>query len=672
MSPRNNDGYYSSFYSSLNSPTSSSWLNYYALQSDKTYDRTTLSRSDFLDQSLRLASYLSHHGCAPSTHVLHLFTSNTLSDLLARYAHAVIGSVGVTTNWSADSKERIEYKARSTGCKVVVMEGRVEGGVEEYLKGKLEGVKFLDLKDKPYMHFPPLPFPPSSTPSPESTRFVIFTSGTTGDPKGVNLTHSNYLTNALTFKGFLNPNDGKFTAVVTNPMHHTNSTSITDWCVRDGNSTLHLFSGYSTKFWTHLDEIVQNTPTNDTVIAPLVSRHIDFLSSLSSSVPSPLPKSIKTSLSRTVILLGSAPVGPSTIRNLQECAGTLPTVRFGSTETTLQVLGTPRGYTNVDVFKAGWDHSFEGNPSPGYYIGRPHDECTSVRVVKSVKGGEEGFMVDVAEGTPGYLVCEGGNVMSGYVNNDKATREVLVEDGGKTWYTNLGDVCFYLAGRDGGKDYYWMSRDSALLIRGGANYSYAQVENELQGIVKEVYGEGIELAVVGLRVESEHEDDCLVTISFDDAVAQAERDNVEKTFMSVMKKKATKGAKPTRMMIGDIPKNFKGAVLVKDLKKIWKNRLIGAVSPPPATSNDDDNRDHYPYCSCYCEENVFKLLETLLKTKPSPDQHYVCFISNDLRATPLWYQRAGGGGGGEPVVWDYHVVCISKPDNSGIVVRDFD
>ena len=33
---------------------------------------------------------------------------------------------------------------------------------------------------------------------------------------------------------------------------------------------------------------------------------------------------------------------------------------------------------------------------------------------------------------------------------------------------------------DGGSDFFWCSRDSALLIRGGANYSYEQINAELQ------------------------------------------------------------------------------------------------------------------------------------------------------------------------------------------------
>ena len=59
--------------------------------------------------------------------------------------------------------------------------------------------------------------------------------------------------------------------------------------------------------------------------------------------------------------------------------------------------------------------------------------------------------------------------MSGYVGNEVDTSKALVEGG---WYVNLGDIVFRLRSvADGAHDYYWQSRDSALLIRGGANYA---------------------------------------------------------------------------------------------------------------------------------------------------------------------------------------------------------
>lgn len=57
------------------------------------------------------------------------------------------------------------------------------------------------------------------------------------------------------------------------------------------------------------------------------------------SVPLPV---LRERLSKVDFLVGSAPVGPGTIERIQKFAKKLPLVRFGSTETCLQVLGSPR------------------------------------------------------------------------------------------------------------------------------------------------------------------------------------------------------------------------------------------------------------------------------------------------------------------------------------------
>ena len=80
-------------------------------------------------------------------------------------------------------------------------------------------------------------------------------------------------------------------------------------------------------------------------------------------------------MASTTLLLGSAPVGPTTVQRLTKYAGALPTVRFGSTETCLQVLGTPLGRSEdatLASFRAGWAHKWAGEKCEGYYIGRPH------------------------------------------------------------------------------------------------------------------------------------------------------------------------------------------------------------------------------------------------------------------------------------------------------------
>lgn len=65
----------------------------------------------------------------------------------------------------------------------------------------------------------------------------------------------------------------------------------------------------------------------------------------------------------------------------QKYLGQLPTIRFGSTETCLQVMGTPNTALDeeamLEAFRRGWEHQPEGQP-PGFWVGRPHAPYTEV------------------------------------------------------------------------------------------------------------------------------------------------------------------------------------------------------------------------------------------------------------------------------------------------------
>ena len=89
------------------------------------------------------------------------------------------------------------------------------------------------------------------------------------------------------------------------------------------------------------------------------------------------------------------------------------------------------------------------------------------------------------------------------------------------------------------------------------------------------------MAVVGLKLESEHEDACCVTIELCTDAARAARPRIEETFLQAAGGKGgvSKGAKPDKLRIATIPRNFKGAVQLPDLVAEWKVQL--GLSPPP-------------------------------------------------------------------------------------------
>jgi len=169
--------------------------------------------------------------------------------------------------------------------------------------------------------------------------------------------------------------------------------------------------------------------------------------------------------------------------------------------------------------------------------------------------------------------------MSGYVKNAKATREAFHQG----WYTGLKDIAFTLKnGQDGALDYYWVTRESTLLIRGGANYAYDQIDAELADLISHHYqlpADSFDVAVVGLKVKSEHEDSCCVTIEMKNRQAQKRVAEIEKTFKDIAAQHISKGAKPDYVRFAQIPRNFKGAVLVKELAAEFGDWLSPDISP---------------------------------------------------------------------------------------------
>jgi len=274
-------------------------------------------------------------------------------------------------------------------------------------------------------------------------------------------------------------------------------------------------------------------------------------------------------------MIGSAPVGPTTINRVLAFSEHLPIVRFGSTETCLQVMATPRTLSQNELrkaFEAGWSHRYRGERAIGYYIGRDHSPFTRVKAVKSIDVGNKGYLQDCALGEPGYLVTQGPHIMSHYIGEAEATESVFREG----WYTGLRDIVFTLRNEtDNQLDYYWMTRDLALLIRGGANYSYDQIAAELSKVLVEDFelkSEQFKLAVVGLRVESEHEDSCCVTIELSPEAGGRQKE-LEANFMYRARQRVAKGFRPDYIRFAEIPINFKGLVRIPELRLDYRKSL---------------------------------------------------------------------------------------------------
>ncbi|XP_074661697.1 protein N-terminal glutamine amidohydrolase-like [Tubulanus polymorphus] len=84
------------------------------------------------------------------------------------------------------------------------------------------------------------------------------------------------------------------------------------------------------------------------------------------------------------------------------------------------------------------------------------------------------------------------------------------------------------------------------------------------------------------------------------------------------------------------------------------------------------SKDECIYTKCFCEENVWKMCESIRKRIPSElEKCYAVVLSNPNRTIPLWEQIASDDPE-DPVVWDYHVIFLHVTDGDGSHVYDLD
>jgi len=553
------------------------FVHYYYRGADGELLDERLTRGELWDLGRRAATALHKRGLGPGDFFTLCFGRNHYVDLAFRIAAAMTGAAPVTVNWQADPLERVAFKIELSDSRLILHDRAFNREYLDELKRRYPSADFYDVTNvSDEQALEESDFHAGDDLDETAAQMIVFTSGTTGRPKGVELTYGNYETNRQTFDYWLGLKPEQVLGVIAvNPLHHGNSTSMADYAMRRPKAELILLERYFTPYWKILARAADRG--YDMLAAPLVARHFDFLESLVSEGRLPLAvDELKAAMAKVDFLLGSAPVGPATVRRVVEYSGRLPHVRLGATENVLQNVGTPLSLSDdakLRAFERGWGHRHNGEPSPGYYIGRPHPPLTYARVVKTVDRDRAGFMEDSEEGAPGYLIVKGGHLMAGYVKDRKATQAVF-HDG---WYIGLGDVCFFLANQDdGGDDIYWMSRESALLIRGGANYACDQINAELVEFVTEKYGiaaEEFDLAVAPLRVNTEYDDDCCVTINLLSERARNMKDTIANEFLSGAKAYVGKGARPDLLRFAEVPRNFKGAILLPELKKEYRKWL---------------------------------------------------------------------------------------------------
>ncbi|MEK7814624.1 MAG: AMP-binding protein [Chloroflexota bacterium] len=276
---------------------------------------------------------------------------------------------------------------------------------------------------------------PASLPrvSPEDTSMLVYTSGTTGNPKGVQVTHQMYVAAGQGFAHWTQATaqDRFFTCL---PYFHANVQYYSTMGTLAAGATLVVVDRFSaSRFWGQVREARATVVNFIGMMLPVLAKQPES--------PDDRQKHIR-------LFYGSPAFSPEVLRGFQERFGTDIIVGFGMTETcygTIEGIGQAR--------RAGSSGLPRQHPDPRF--------VNQVRIVDDAGN-------PVAASTVGEITIKNPAVMPGYWRNEAQTRLAL-RDG---WlYT--GDLGWL--DQDG--FLYFVDRKKDVIRRRGENISSQEVED---------------------------------------------------------------------------------------------------------------------------------------------------------------------------------------------------
>ena len=300
---------------------------------------------------------------------------------------------------------------------------------------------------------PSRPAPPIGVrPKGEDIGLLLYTSGTTGTPKGVPLSHANLLacaTQAIEWVTPLRPGHDVFLACL--PLFHVFGCSLSMNAGLTDGAMLHLIPKPETGLI--LDAIKRCTPTMAIAVPPLFERIVDGAAERGVSL-----RGIQTGISGAMSLRGEL------IEKWEKATGGLLIEGYGLSECSPILTGNPVNKNRM-----------------AESIGVPFPD-TEVRLADP-----EDSSKDVAFGEPGEILAKGPQIFSGYLNLPAGEPDGFYEGWFRTGDIAVADERGYL---------HIVDRMKEVVITGGFNVYPSEVESAMRD------HDGIrDIAVVGLANE---------------------------------------------------------------------------------------------------------------------------------------------------------------------------
>ncbi len=338
----------------------------------------------------------------------------TVAGALANIAVQLVGKIPVNLNFTASAgafTSSIQQCDIRTVITARAFVEKIEGKcpvpsdavyIEDILEGITHRAKIRALLKALFL--PTAMLARSRHASPDDIATIIFSSGSTGEPKGIMLSHHNLLSNIEGFSMILRlQKSDRLCAVL--PLFHS--------------------FGYTATFWTPLlsgfTAYYHPNPVEGAVIAEMVRKdHLTLLFGTPTFLLTYMPKAKPADFSSLrFVVAGAEKLKKKLADRFEERFDVRPMEGYGATELA-PVTAVNLPHVEMDGRQqVGWKDGSVGHPIPGVTAKVVHPET-----------GE-----DLGENEEGLLLVKGPNVMQGYLGNLEKTMGVL-RDG---WYVT-GDI----------------------------------------------------------------------------------------------------------------------------------------------------------------------------------------------------------------------------------------
>ncbi len=426
---------------------------------DENDNRVELSYAEFIELVVGCARFLQKHGLRHGDRISTI-SHNHWHTVVQYFAAWLLGLVVVPVNLAEDD-ERIAYILANAKVELAFIRAdhkeRLRKIFETYDNLKhIETVICEDKTDNFIRLEQDLELKEKSLA--DSEALIVYTSGTTGTPKGVVLSQRNLLEDARSIAQWHNIDENvKMMCVL--PIHHVNGTVVT--------MITPFFTGGSTvlnqRFRTdRFFPIINEEKVHIVSVVPTLLQYLINYYSESEKDDTP---------SLRHIICGAGPLTVNTAETFEE-RFEIPVIHgYGLSETTCYSSFLPVDLEKDEHHK--WLTEFD-YPSIGVPV--PANEMA----IHDEKGNS------LPEKERGEIVIRGVNVMLGYYSNKKANVKAF-QNG---WFRS-GDEGFYISDEKDRHYFFITGRLKELIIRGGVNLSPL----ELDEVINMVPGVKVGIAV---------------------------------------------------------------------------------------------------------------------------------------------------------------------------------